>query len=117
MTSLHSPVYRSLLKRLQQARRQAGLSQTEVARAVGRPQSFVSKCESGERRIDAVELSAFARLYGKPLGYFVAEGDGTLDSGASISSEGRAAFATRRSAKSARRRRPASAAARAKTRR
>jgi hypothetical protein len=38
----------------------------EVAGRLGRPQSFVSKCESGERRVDVVELVEFSRLYGKP---------------------------------------------------
>jgi hypothetical protein len=41
-----------------------------VARKLARPQSFVSKCESGERRVDVVELQEFARLYGKPLSFF-----------------------------------------------
>lgn len=43
----------------------------EVAAKLHRPQSFVSKCESGERRVDVVELTEFARLYGKELSYFV----------------------------------------------
>ena len=34
-------------------------------------QSFVSKCETGERRVDVVELAAFAKLYERPLTYFV----------------------------------------------
>jgi len=34
------------------------------------PQSYVSKCESGERRVDGVELAEFARLYKKDLAYF-----------------------------------------------
>ncbi len=37
---------------------------------MGRPQSFVSKCESGERRVDFVELQYFARTYKKPLSFF-----------------------------------------------
>jgi DNA-binding transcriptional regulator YiaG len=63
--------YRAFLERLQQARRDAGLTQSDVARSLRRPQSFVSKCESGERRIDVVELLEFARLYDKPLNFFV----------------------------------------------
>ena len=43
----------------------------EVAQALGRPQSFVAKCESGERRLDVVELADFARLYRKPITFFV----------------------------------------------
>ncbi len=63
--------YRVFLERLRQARHDAHLTQVEVARSLRRPQSFVSKCESGERRVDAVELQDFARLYGKPLNFFI----------------------------------------------
>jgi transcriptional regulator with XRE-family HTH domain len=63
--------YRAFVDRLVQARHDAGLTQAEVSRRMGRPQSFVSKCESGERRVDVVELSELAKLYGKPLSFFV----------------------------------------------
>jgi len=76
MSSVHSPRYKGLLKRLREARRQAGLTQTEAAHAVARPQSFVSKCESGERRIDVLELLDLAGVYGKSLGFFAAEAEG-----------------------------------------
>jgi transcriptional regulator with XRE-family HTH domain len=56
---------------LRAARKAAGLTQAQVAQHFGRPQSFVAKRESGERRIDPTELAAFARLYGKPLAYFL----------------------------------------------
>jgi len=49
----------------------ARLTQVEVANKLRRPQSYVSKCESGERRVDVVELMEFARLYGKGLEFFV----------------------------------------------
>jgi len=49
---------------------EAALSQTEAARRLGKPQSFVSKCESGERRVDVVELLAFARVYGVAVTFF-----------------------------------------------
>jgi hypothetical protein len=45
--------------------------QAEVARKLKKPQSFVSKCESGERRVDVVELVEFASLYRKTISYFV----------------------------------------------
>jgi transcriptional regulator with XRE-family HTH domain len=67
----HRQKYRLFLERLRQARRDAGLTQVDVARELRRPQSFVSKCESGERRVDMVELRELARLYGKPLDFFV----------------------------------------------
>jgi transcriptional regulator with XRE-family HTH domain len=62
--------YRRFLARLKQARLEAKMSQDDVARKLGRPQSFISKCESGERRVDVVELQFLARTYKKPLTYF-----------------------------------------------
>lgn len=103
MRSLYDSRYKLLLSRLRAARQAAGLTQTQVANAVGRPQSFVSKCEAGERRLDAVELLEFARLYDKPLGFFVGEGGGL--GGASLSSEASAAGPHPSAARARRRRR------------
>lgn len=86
MRSPHSSRYRRLLARLREARLEAGLTQADVAESLGRNQSFVSKCESGERRIDVVELLDLAGMYGKPLGFFVAEGEQAAD-GASLAAE------------------------------
>lgn len=57
--------------RLRAARTSARLTQVEVAKHLEVPQSFISKCESGERRVDIVELQALARLYKKALTYFL----------------------------------------------
>jgi len=67
----HASEYREFLKRLRAGRERAGLVQTEVARRLRKPQSYVSKCESGERRVDVIELVAFAALYNLPLSFFV----------------------------------------------
>lgn len=64
---------RDFLRRLRQARKDAGLTQEEVGRRLGRSQSFVTKAETGERRLDVVELRAFARLYRKRASYFFGE--------------------------------------------
>jgi transcriptional regulator with XRE-family HTH domain len=56
-----------MLKRLRRIRRENGLTQAEVARALGTTQAYVSKSENGERRLDAVELYDLARIYGTPL--------------------------------------------------
>jgi transcriptional regulator with XRE-family HTH domain len=64
------PEYRRFLARLRAARETAGLTQVQVARRLRVPQSFVSKSETGERRVDVVELADFARLYRRPLAYF-----------------------------------------------
>ena len=66
-----SPRYRKFLGRLRAARLEAVLTQEEVARQIKKPQSYVSKCESGERRVDVVELERFAKLYQKPFSYFL----------------------------------------------
>jgi len=68
--SVFTKEYQELLRKLQRARIRAGLSQIEVAKKIKKPQSFVSKCESGERRVDFIELRRFAKLYRKPLSYF-----------------------------------------------
>jgi len=71
--STRSKRYRTFLRRLRAARKAAGLTQVEVAELLNQPQSYVSRCESGERRVDIVELSDFAALYNKPLSHFVDE--------------------------------------------
>jgi transcriptional regulator with XRE-family HTH domain len=63
--------YAQFLGRLKQARVEAALTQVEVAKRLKRPQSFVSKIESGERRVDVVELGELARLYGRSLDFFL----------------------------------------------
>jgi transcriptional regulator with XRE-family HTH domain len=69
--SIYSVRYKAFLTRLRDARIEAGLTQTEVAQKLNQPQSYVSRCESGERRVDVVELTDFAMIYKKPLSYFV----------------------------------------------
>ncbi|MBD2530976.1 helix-turn-helix transcriptional regulator [Nostoc flagelliforme FACHB-838] len=68
--SIYSVRYKAFLTRLREARLKAGLTQIEVAQKLNQPQSYVSRCESGERRVD-VELTDFAMIYKKPLTYFV----------------------------------------------
>ncbi|MEA5569363.1 helix-turn-helix transcriptional regulator [Anabaena sp. UHCC 0399] len=69
--SIYSLRYQAFLKRLRQAREEANLTQVEVAKKLNQPQSYVSRCESGERRVDVVELTDFAVIYQKPLDFFV----------------------------------------------
>ena len=67
--STHNSDYQLLLTVLKAARKRAGVSQVDLAERLGNTQTFVSKCERGERRIDAVELVEFAEALGvKPLG-------------------------------------------------
>jgi transcriptional regulator with XRE-family HTH domain len=62
--SLYSPGYERFLTELRRARAASGLTQVEAAKRLGRPQSFISNCESGERRVDLIEFLVFCRLYG-----------------------------------------------------
>ena len=63
--------YRAFRERLIKARKDAGMTQGEVNNRMGKPHSFISKCELGERRVDFVELQILARIYGKSLSFFV----------------------------------------------
>jgi ribosome-binding protein aMBF1 (putative translation factor) len=62
--SLFSKPYGELLRVLVSARRDAGLRQVDLAARLGKPQSFVSKVERGERRLDVVELIVLIRAIG-----------------------------------------------------
>ena len=70
-SAVHSRGYRYMLERLRKARLDADLTQVAVAKALGRPQTFISKVELGERRIDPIELQQFAKLYDRRLSYFL----------------------------------------------
>ncbi len=65
--SLYSEQYQQLCAVLRELRRGAGLTQVEVAKRLDVPQSFVSKYESGERRLDVVELRHVAEAIGTTL--------------------------------------------------
>lgn len=54
--SVFTKQYSGLREILIEARTAAGLSQAELARLLDRPQSFVSKYERGERRLDVIEF-------------------------------------------------------------
>ena len=62
--SLFSPAYTQLRESLVAARRSRGMTQAELAQLLGRPQSFVSKYERGERRLDVVEVVEVATALG-----------------------------------------------------
>ncbi len=68
MRSTHSAGYRYFLGRLRQARQEARLTQAEVGQRLGQRQSFVSKVESGERRLDPVELRSSPPSTASPWG-------------------------------------------------
>lgn len=69
--SIHTKEYAYFVERLKKARLDAGLTQVQVAKKLKRQQSYVSNVENGEQRVDIVELTRFAKLYSKPIDYFV----------------------------------------------
>ena len=63
-SSIFTQRHQALIAFLATARRDAGLTQVELATRLGRPQSFVSKVERGERRVDVVEFCEIAEALG-----------------------------------------------------
>ncbi|MDO7440019.1 helix-turn-helix domain-containing protein [Acinetobacter lactucae] len=56
MRSIHDPRYQDLIKKLIELRESRNVTQVELARRLNKPQSYVSKIEILERRIDVIEL-------------------------------------------------------------
>jgi transcriptional regulator with XRE-family HTH domain len=69
--SIYSTEYEIVTKRLRDARESLGLTQSEVSAKLQKPQSYISKIERGERRIDIVELAKVAKLYKKNVEWFL----------------------------------------------
>ncbi len=66
-----------LLELLRQLRVEAGLRQVDLAKRLHQPQSFVSKYESGERRLDLLELAQVCKACGSSLAKFVERFNGS----------------------------------------
>jgi transcriptional regulator with XRE-family HTH domain len=71
--SQFSPSSISLREWLVAARHRRGLTQVELAETLGRKQSFVSKYERGERRLDFVEIIEISDALGADIGDLVAQ--------------------------------------------
>jgi transcriptional regulator with XRE-family HTH domain len=69
--TIYSKEHRKLVEKLKKARKEAGLDQEAVAKLLGVTQSYISKIESGQRRIDIVQLKRFAKVYRKKIDYFL----------------------------------------------
>lgn len=69
--SIHTKEYAYFVEQLQKARLEAGLTQIQVAKKLKRPQSHISNIETGQQRVDVVELQRFAKMYKKDITYFV----------------------------------------------
>ncbi|MFH1558987.1 MAG: helix-turn-helix transcriptional regulator [Patescibacteria group bacterium] len=69
--SIYSKEYKNIIERLKIARLNAGLKQEYVAAKLKKPQSYISKIERGERRVDAAELKELAKILKKDINYFL----------------------------------------------
>jgi len=76
--SVFATQYQELQALLRQLRLDAGYTQAELAKRLGQPQSFVSKYESGERRLDLVELRQICEAVGISLREFVRRFEASL---------------------------------------
>jgi len=76
--TITSDEYRVFLRELRAVRKRRGLTQADLATRLDETQSFISKCERGERRLDIVELRAFCHAFGVPFPEFVEQLDRKL---------------------------------------
>lgn len=70
-SNIYSKEHKLLIQRLITARKKAGFNQTEAAKRLGRTQTYLSKIEVGQRKIDVLELKRLAGVYKKPASYFL----------------------------------------------
>lgn len=61
--TIYSEVYLHIIEELKKGRKEAGLTQEEAARVLGCRQTFLSKIENSERRLDLVEFLLIAKTY------------------------------------------------------
>ncbi|NLO90402.1 MAG: response regulator [Elusimicrobia bacterium] len=78
MKSIYSKVYKDIIARMKRARKEAGLTQKDVADKLRVTQPYISKIEACQLRVDVVQLKKFAELYGKTLAYLLNDAGSSL---------------------------------------
>ncbi len=79
--TIYTAEYAQLLRLLRETREKANVTQTELAERLGRSQSFVTKFERGDRRLDAIQLRTICLALGTDLVSFVSELERRLTAG------------------------------------
>ena len=69
--TIYTKGHRALVEKLIKARKDSSLKQEDVAKLLGRTQSYISKIEAGQRRIDIIQLREFAKIYKKNVDFFI----------------------------------------------
>ena len=69
--AIYSKDHQYIVGQLKKARQGADLEQEQVAKMLGKTQSYISKIESGQRRIDIIALKEFAKIYKKDINFFL----------------------------------------------
>lgn len=69
--TIHRAEYKILLCLLREIRERSGITQTELAKELGTDQTFISKIETGERRVDIIELKSICEALGVDLQDFI----------------------------------------------
>jgi len=69
--TIYSKEHKYIVEQLKKARESASLSQAEAAKILHKTQSYISKIESGQRKIDIVQLKEFVKIYKKNLDFFI----------------------------------------------
>lgn len=69
--TIRTKEYGDFIGKLRKARLESGLRQIDVAKKLRRTQSYVSRVEVGEQRLDIMELKRFAMMYNKDINYFI----------------------------------------------
>ena len=79
--SIYTREYAVVLRLLREARERAGITQVELAAKLGQSQSFVSKAERGDRRLDVIQLRTILGALGVTLADFVRGLEAELEEG------------------------------------
>ena len=69
--TIYTSDHRILVQKLRQARIESGFDQKYAAKLLNKSQSYISKIESGQRKIEIFQLKSFAEIYKKNIEYFL----------------------------------------------
>ncbi len=69
--TIYSKEYKRLVQKLKKARLECGLHQVVVGKLLKKDQTFISKVEAGQYRLDAIQLYKFAKIYKKDIKFFL----------------------------------------------